>query len=131
MFHKPSPLPNKKVPKTKPIFQHCKSNFNNNLYGIPPTLNGCISIINLFPKCCILVLIVQCFMLFMQLWLNLLFCVSIHGLNLMKITSMFLVHHWFIWVIDTIHNLYSVPIGLNTICHEVWMKNTIFCHHLT
>ncbi len=130
MFHKPSPLPNKKMPKTKPIFQHCKSNFSNNLYGIPPTLNGCILIINFFQKCCILVLIVQCFMLFMQLWLNLLFCVSIHGLNLMKITSMFLVSHWFIWVIDTIHNLYSVPIGLNIICHEVWMKNTICRHHL-
>jgi hypothetical protein len=69
----------------------------------------------------------------MQIWLNLLFCVSIHGLSPMKITSTLLVNHNFIWVTEIVHNAQNISIGLNIICHEtfeVWMRNTIFHHHL-
>jgi hypothetical protein len=72
-------------------------------------------------------------MFFLQLWLDLLFYVSVHALIPMKKTSLFFVHHWFTWKSTTIDNSNYVPIGLNVVSpesFEVWIGNTIIHHDL-
>jgi hypothetical protein len=66
-------------------------------------------------------------MLFLQLKLDLLFCVYVHWLCPMKVIGSFLVNHWFIWVNRIVHNSHCAPNGLDTIGPaplKVSMRNT-------
>jgi hypothetical protein len=72
-------------------------------------------------------------MFFSQLWLDMLFCVSIHGLTPMKKTNLFFVNYWLTYISATIDNSNSISIGLSIVGHEsfeVWIGNTIIGHHL-
>ncbi len=132
MYHKSSPLFHMKVPKTEPILQFLKSNFISYPRGIPPTLDCCISNICLFQRNGIFIFITQCLMFFSQLQLDLLFCVSIHGLTLMEKISSFFVNHWLTYIFIAIDNSNIIPIGLNIVGHksfEVCIGNTIIGHH--
>jgi hypothetical protein len=133
MYHKSSSLSHLKVQKIEPILQLLKSSFINHPQGIPPIVDCCILNIYLFQKNDICVFITQCPMFFSHLWLDMLFCVSIQGLTLMKKTSLLFVNHWFTWISTTINNSNYVPIDLNVIGHEsfeVWIVNSIFYRHL-
>jgi hypothetical protein len=133
MYHKSSPFSNTIVPKTKPILQLLKSSSNNNPRKITPTRYGYILNIYFFQWCGIFVFISQCLVLFLHLQLDLLFCVFVHQLTLMKTISLFHVNHWFTWIPTTIDNSHYVPIGLSNVSHEfleLWINNTILHHHL-
>jgi len=130
IYHKSSSLSHIKVQKTKPILQLLKFSLMSCLKGIPPTMDCCIS--NFYTNG-IFVFIAQCPMFFSHLWLHMLFCVYVQWLILVKKTSALSINHQFTWISATINNSNYVPIGMNTIGHEsfeVWIGNTILCHHL-
>jgi hypothetical protein len=85
------------------------------------------------PKNGILKFITQCPIFVSQLWLDLLFCVFVHGLTPMKKKSSFFVNHQFTWIFAIIDNSNYVLIGLNAMGHEsfeVWIGNTSIGHDL-
>jgi hypothetical protein len=133
MYHKSSPLFHTKMPKSKPILQLLKFSFISDTQIIPLIVDCYISSINFFQKNGIFVFITQCPMFFSQLWLDLLFCVYVHGLTPMKKTSSFFVNHRLIWISAIINNSNYILIGLNTMGHEsfeVWIGNISIGHGL-
>jgi hypothetical protein len=133
MYHKSSPLFHTKMLKSKPILQLLKFSFISDTQIIPLIVDCYISSINFFQKNGIFVFITQCPMFFSQLWLDLLFCVYVHGLTPMKKTSSFFVNHRLIWISTIINNLNYILIGLNTMGHEsfeVWIGNISIGHGL-
>jgi hypothetical protein len=102
-------------------------------WGIPPTMDSCIMNACLFQWGGILIFIPQGPVLFSHFWFDLLVCVFVHSLSLVKVTHLLPIYHWFIWIPTTIHNLNNVPIGLSVVSHEtieVWIRNTFHQHHL-
>jgi hypothetical protein len=94
----------------------------------------CCSIthINFFQQGDIIVIIAQCFVLFMHIRFYLLLHVSVHGLCPMEVTHAFTIDHWFTSIPTTIHNSHYILICLNISSHEtleVSIKNTILQHH--
>lgn len=93
MYHKTCPLSNMKVLKTEPILQLLKPSYIRSPQGIPLALNSYIASMHFFQQHGILIFITQGRVLFMHFWFDLLFCVFIRKLNLMKVTHSFPINH--------------------------------------
>jgi hypothetical protein len=92
-YHKTSPLSNMKVLKSEPILRLLKPNCIRSPQGIPLAPNSCIVSMLFLQRCSILVFITQGLVLLTHLWFDLLFCVFICKLNLMKVTHSFPIDH--------------------------------------
>lgn len=84
-----------------------KPNYIHNLRGIPLALNSCIMGICFFQWGAILVFKAQGLMMMTNLWCNLLFCMFVHRLNLMEITSSLLIHHGFNGIPTTMYMIFT------------------------